>query len=57
MRIMINNLEANHKSATKIIMTLEDETKLINNLYEIVNETKYKSKAQVVESNLQIITL
>lgn len=57
MRIMINNLEANHKSATKIIMTLEDETELINNLYEIVNETKYKSKAQVVESNLQIITL
>lgn len=57
MRIMINNLEANHKSATKIIMTLEDETKLINNLYEIVNETKYKSKVQVVESNLQVITL
>lgn len=57
MRIMINNLEVNHKSATKIIMTLEDETKLINNLYEIVNETKYKSKVQVVESNLQVITL
>jgi hypothetical protein len=57
MRIMINNLEANHKSATKIIITLEDETELINNLYEIVNETKYKSKVQVVESNLQIITL
>lgn len=57
MRIMINNLEANHKSATKIIMTLEDETELINHLDEIVNETKYKTKAQVVESNLQIITL
>lgn len=57
MRIMINNLEANHKSATKIIITLEDETELINNLYEIVNETKYKSKVQVVESNLQVITL
>ena len=57
MRIMINNLEANHKSATKIIMTLEDETELINNLYEIVNETKYKTKVQVLESNLQVITL
>lgn len=54
---MINNLEVNHKSATKIIITLEDETELINNLYEIVNETKYKSKAKVVESNLQVITL
>ena len=57
MRIMINNLEVNHKSATKIIITLEDETELINNLYEIVSETKYKSKVQVVESNLQVITL
>ncbi|GAA5091303.1 hypothetical protein GCM10023210_18520 [Chryseobacterium ginsengisoli] len=57
MRIMINNLEANNKSATKIIMTLEDETELINNLNEIVNETQYKTKTQVVESNLQIIVL
>ncbi|GAA4164549.1 hypothetical protein GCM10022217_35340 [Chryseobacterium ginsenosidimutans] len=57
MRIMINNLEANDKSATKIIMTLEDETELINNLNEIVNETKYKTKVQVVESNLQIVAL
>jgi hypothetical protein len=56
-RLMINNLESNTKSATKIIMTLEDETELINNLNEIVNETKYKTKAQVVKSNLQIITL
>jgi hypothetical protein len=46
-----------NKSATKIIMTLEDETKLINNLNEIVNETKYKTKVQVVESNLQIVAL
>lgn len=57
MRIMINNLEVNHKSATKIIMTLEDETELINNLYEIVNETEYKTNVQVVESNLQTIRL
>lgn len=57
MRIMTNNLEANHQSATKIIMTLEDETGLINRLGEIVNETLYKTKVQVVESNLQIIAL
>lgn len=57
MRIMINNLEANHRSGTKIIMTLEDETDLINRLVEIVNETEYKTKVQVVESNLQIIAL
>lgn len=57
MRIVINNLEANHRSGTKIIMTLEDETGLINRLGEIVNETEYKTKTQVVESNLQIIAL
>lgn len=55
MRIMINNLEVNHQSATKMIMTLEDETWLINRLTEIVNETGYKTKTQIVESNLQII--
>lgn len=54
---MINNLETNRKSAVKIIITLEDETELINNLNGIVNETKYKTKTQVVESNLQIIVL
>jgi len=57
MRLMINNLETNRKSAVKIIITLEDETELINNLNGIVNETKYKTKTQVVESNLQIIVL
>lgn len=57
MRIMINNLEVNHKSATKIIMTLEDETCLINSLAEVVNETKYKTKDQIIQSNLQIIAL
>ena len=56
-RIMINNLEVNHKSATKIIMTLEDETCLINSLAEVVNETKYKTKDQIIQSNLQIIAL
>ncbi|MCY0969083.1 hypothetical protein [Chryseobacterium wangxinyae] len=57
MRIMINNLEANRQSATKVIMTLEDEAWLMNSLTEIVNETKYKTKAQVIQSNLQIIAL
>jgi hypothetical protein len=57
LRIMINNLEANHQAATKIIMTLEDETCLINSLTEVLNETKYKTKDQVIQSNLQIIAL
>ncbi|MBD8083125.1 hypothetical protein [Chryseobacterium caseinilyticum] len=56
-RIVINNLEANHRSGTKIIMTSEDETGLINRLGEIVNETEYKTKTLVVKSNLQIIAL
>ncbi|MCY0976025.1 hypothetical protein PGH12_12940 [Chryseobacterium wangxinyae] len=57
MRIMINNLEANRQSATKVIMTLEDEAWLMNSLTEIVNETEYKTKDQVIQSNLQIIAL
>ena len=55
LRILINNLETNNKSATKFILTIDDETKLINNLKEIVDVTNYKTKDQVVESNLQII--
>lgn len=55
MRIMINNLEVNHQTATKIIITLEDETVFINSLSEIINKTKYKNKDQILESNLQII--
>ncbi|MCD1115412.1 hypothetical protein [Chryseobacterium turcicum] len=57
LRIMINNLESNHQSSTKIIMTLEDETELINSLNETVHKTQYKTRAQIVESNLQIIAL
>jgi len=56
-QIMINNLESNHDSATKNIITLEDETGFINSLSEIVYETKYKTKDQIMESNLQIIAL
>ena len=55
LRILINNLETNNKSATKFILTIDNETKLINNLKEIVDVTNYKTKDQVVESNLQII--
>lgn len=57
MRLMINNSEANRNSATKILITLDDEAGLINHLSELVNETEYKTKAQVVESNLHIILL
>lgn len=55
LRIMINNLEAYKKSGARIILTLEDETELINNLRSIVSTTEYKTRSEVIESNLQII--
>ncbi|WP_353150531.1 hypothetical protein [Chryseobacterium sp.] len=57
LRLMINNLEANHQSATKIIITTDDSIELITDLNHIVNKTDYKTKEQVVESNFQIIDL
>jgi len=56
LRIMINNLETNHQG-TKLIVTLENEMSLIKCLGEIVDETEYKTKVQVVQSNIQISTL
>ncbi|GEN75679.1 hypothetical protein [Chryseobacterium hagamense] len=56
-RIMINTLEKARKSAVKIIGSFEDESELIRNLNEAVNETPYKTQSEVVKSNLQIIYL
>lgn len=57
LRLMINNPEANHQSAVKIVITTDDSMDLINHLNHIVNKTDYKTKEQVVNSNLQIIDL
>lgn len=57
LRIMINNLETYKKKAVKIIISLQDEVELINSLSNIVNATEYKTKREVINSNLQIISL
>lgn len=57
LRIFINNLETYKKSATKIIISLEDQAELISGLRNIVNETEYKSRSEIIESNLQIISI
>lgn len=57
LRIMINNLESNKKSATKLIISLDDESKLIHDLSEIIEETINKSTKQILESSIHIISL
>lgn len=57
LRLLINNLETNQQSATKAVITIDNSTELITNLYKIVNKTDYKTKEQVVDSIFQIIDL
>ena len=57
LRILINSIEINHKTATKVILTVEEEADLINDLKEIVNPTNKKTKEQVLKSNLTIINI
>jgi hypothetical protein len=57
LRIMINTLEMHKKSAVKIILSAEDETEWIDILNDMVNETGYKTKSEVVADNLQIISI
>jgi hypothetical protein len=57
LRIMINNLEIHKKLATKIIVLLDEEIELINNLRSVIRATEYKTKNEVIDSNLQIISI
>lgn len=56
LRIIFNNLEVSKNSA-RVILTLNEDNGIIMKLCEAVYATEYKSKRQIVESNLLVIEI
>jgi len=56
LRIVFNNLELSKDSA-RVILTISEDDGIIKKLYDAVYPTEYKSKEQIVESNLILIEI
>ena len=57
LRILLENFEKNKKSASKFIITIDDENGIIDEILKIINATKFKTQNQIIESNLEIIEI